>query len=209
MPERSADDIDVNDIISSINLNKGLVKGLLDLNCDELAAVMAEIANQAEIPTATIKKTRADLPSFSTMKWSHFALQFGLPLNPMHIHYTMLQSFKTPRYRLPPSLHKVMFENGWHWQDVYRERHAQTREEARMRILDLVCQLNNGYLCFVLINDVMQYIVPIVALFQGRILDMPEEAKMATKYSTGSEFEHGVSTWFNLCRLSHISQICW
>jgi hypothetical protein len=44
-------------------------------------------------------------------------------------------------------------------------------------ILDLVCQLNNGYLCFMLINDIMQYLVPIVTLFQG-IIDMLEESLM-------------------------------
>jgi hypothetical protein len=49
MSKRSNDDLNVNDIISSINLNKGLVEGLLHLDHDELVAVIAEIANQAEI----------------------------------------------------------------------------------------------------------------------------------------------------------------
>ena len=45
----------------------------------------------------------------------------------------------------------------------------------------------------------MQYIVPIVALFQGRIIDKPEQSMMETRYSTGGEVEHEVSTLFNVC----------
>jgi hypothetical protein len=46
----------------------------------------------------------------------------------------------------------------------------------------------------------MQYIVPIVALFQGRVIDTPEQAMMETQYSTGGGVEHEVSTLFNVCR---------
>lgn len=46
----------------------------------------------------------------------------------------------------------------------------------------------------------MQYIVPIVALFQGRVIDKPEQAMDESKYLTGGEVEHEVSTWFNVCR---------
>ena len=45
----------------------------------------------------------------------------------------------------------------------------------------------------------MQYIVPVVALFQGRVIDKPEQAMIETKYSTGGEVEHKVSTWFDVC----------
>jgi len=46
----------------------------------------------------------------------------------------------------------------------------------------------------------MQYIVPIVALFQGRIIDKPEQPMMETQYSTGGDVEHEVSTLFNVCK---------
>ena len=42
----------------------------------------------------------------------------------------------------------------------------------------------------------MQYIVPIVALFQGRVIDNPEQATTETRHSTGGEVEHEVSTQF-------------
>ena len=45
---------------------------------------------------------------------------------------------------------------------------------------------------------VIQYIVPIVALFQGRVIDHPG-AMVETKYSTEGDVEHEVSTWFDMC----------
>jgi len=45
-----------------------------------------------------------------------------------------------------------------------------------------------------------QYIVPILALFQGRIIDNPEQPMMGTRFSTGGDVEHEVSTLFNVCK---------
>jgi len=39
----------------------------------------------------------------------------------------------------------------------------------------------------------MQYIVPIIALCQGRVIDQPEQAMTGTEYSIGCEVEHEVS----------------
>jgi hypothetical protein len=146
MPKRSNDDINVDDLAESFNMDRGLIEGLLEFDRDELAALFARIAN-ADIPTATFKKARIDPPSFSVAKWSTFAQQFGLPQD---VEQLKLETFTTPKYYLPPSLHEAMFENAWLWQDVYREMIDQTREEARVRILDPVCQPNSVYMHFVL-----------------------------------------------------------
>jgi hypothetical protein len=86
---------------------KGLIDGLQQLDRDELAAVLAHVANVANISTATFKKTRdggklnaIELPSFSAAKWSDFAKQFDLPQNVSRL---QLKPFATPRYHLPPS----------------------------------------------------------------------------------------------------------
>jgi hypothetical protein len=113
-----------------------------ELTSDELAVLLADLANSANLPNATFKKARVDLPSFSAVKWSEFAKEYSLPDNASYLN---LKSFKTPRYRLPPSLHQAMFENAWRWQDVYREKVEQEREEARVRLLEPVCQPNIGY----------------------------------------------------------------
>lgn len=198
MTKRKVDDIDIDEVVESVDLSGGLVGGLLNLGRDELAAFIADIANKGAIPTATFKRARAALPSFSQVKWSNFAQHLGLPNDPSRLH---LQSFVTPSYQLPPSLHEAMFENAWRWQDVYRERVDQTREEARVRILDPVRQANSGDLLCTNSQDMIQYIVPIVALFHGRVVDKPEQTMRETKYSTGGDVEHEVSIWFNLCTL--------
>ena len=145
MPKRSKADIDIESLIESIPLDRGLIDGLQQLDCDELVAVLAHVANVADVSTAAFKKTRIELPSFSVAKWSDFAKQFGLQEDVSKLE---LGSFTTPRYRLPPSLHEAMFENAWRWQDVYREKVDHTREEARVRILDPVCQSNSSYILF-------------------------------------------------------------
>jgi len=45
----------------------------------------------------------------------------------------------------------------------------------------------------------MQYIVPIPALFQGRIIDKSEQSMMEIRYSARGEVEHQVSTLFDVC----------
>ena len=136
MAKRKTVDTNVDDIAESVNLDHGLIAGLLDLQSDELAIFLADIANTANIATTAFKNTRAQLKSFSEAKWTNLAPDFGLPLNPENL---QLEVFETPRYHLPLSLHQTMFVNAWHWQDAYREKVAQSREEARVRILDPVC----------------------------------------------------------------------
>jgi hypothetical protein len=46
----------------------------------------------------------------------------------------------------------------------------------------------------------IQYIVLIVALFQGRVIDEPEQAMVETQYSTGGDVKHEVSMSFHLCK---------
>ena len=45
----------------------------------------------------------------------------------------------------------------------------------------------------------MQYIVLILALFQGHVVDKPEQTMMETKYSTRGQVEHKVSPSYYLC----------
>ncbi|KIL55332.1 hypothetical protein M378DRAFT_28579 [Amanita muscaria Koide BX008] len=171
MTKRSHEDINVDKLIDSINLDKGLRAAFSGLTADELAALLADFANTANLPTAAIKKARVGLPSFSTAKWTEFALQYGLPSNVLHLN---LEPFTTPKYRLPPSLHETMFENAWRWQDVYREKVDQGREEARVRLLEPVLYCSD------------------FSIIQGRVIDEPEQAMVATQYSTGGDVEHEI-----------------
>ena len=44
-----------------------------------------------------------------------------------------------------------------------------------------------------------QYLIPIVGLFQGRIVDMPDHPMAPTAYSSGGAVEHKVSVFLNIC----------
>jgi hypothetical protein len=136
-------DIDVDDILASMNLDRGLRAAVLELSQDELAAVLGELANHGNLPTSAVKKARVDLPSFSKAKWSDFALEYGLPRVASAL---SLGTFTTPKYRLPPSLHETILENAWRWQDVYRERMFQETEAGKVRFLEPVCQPNGDYM---------------------------------------------------------------
>jgi hypothetical protein len=198
-------DVDVDDIIDSMNLDNGLRLAFSELTADEQTALLADFANSASLPNSAFKKARVDLPSFCAAKWSTFAEEFGLPTDAGEL---KLKSFHTPKYQLPPSLHQAMFANAWRWQDVYREKIDQEMEEDRLRLLEPVCQPNSDNMRRTDDWLMMQYIVPIVALFQGRVIDKPEQAMLETTYSTGGEVKHKVSMSF-LCAspVTYISQM--
>ncbi|KAF8718635.1 hypothetical protein AX14_011683 [Amanita brunnescens Koide BX004] len=166
-PERT-DGSDVDSIVESED--NGLTDRLLQVDRDELTKLLAHISNEASITTAMIKAAKTELSSFSTTKWSKFAKTHGLPENPSDLR---LERFSTPRYRLPLSLQASMFENAWRWNDVYGEKIIHTREAPRVKILE-------------------PYIVPILALFQGRLIDKPEAPMIKTEYSSGGEVEHEI-----------------
>ena len=170
-----------------VKLEKGWLGKFLELPPEELAKVLADIANQGNVKTSSIKKARTSLPSFSGVKWIDFAEKIGLR---NRLDNNQFERVTTPTYWLPPSIHEMMFEVAWRTQDVYQEHHVQRREAARVRIMDPVC-LQSHFLCF---SDfkICQYLVRIIGLFQGRIIDKPEQDMLATEYASGGEVEHGV-----------------
>jgi hypothetical protein len=113
---RKADD--VANAIASVQLDEGWLQQLLEVEPDNLALILGEIANTARISSSTLKKARTSLPSFSDAKWNDFAEQFGLPLSPTLL---QLKNFETPVYRLPMSFHEQLVQMAWRSQDVYRE----------------------------------------------------------------------------------------
>ncbi|KAN0078375.1 hypothetical protein V8E55_010432 [Tylopilus felleus] len=74
---------------------------------------------------------------------------------------------KLDSYPITPTIAEV----AWRIQDVYQERVSQERAEVRVRAFDA-------------------YLVPIVRLLQGRVIDKPEHPMTSTAYSSGGEVEH-------------------
>jgi hypothetical protein len=120
-----------------LNVNIDLQSEFLEMTTDERVTLLADFANLANIPNTDIRKARSELPSFSTVKWTEYAEKHNLPLNAS---YLVPPPFTTPQYRLPPSFHATMLENAWHWQDVYCEVGDWGGEDARLRLLEPVCQ---------------------------------------------------------------------
>lgn len=150
-----------------------------------MVQILALIPNQ-DIKTPNIKR------SFSAAKWSDLAKQFGFA-DSFENNVLVFESVITPVYNLPPSFHVNMFEMAWRSQDVYQER----MEQSRVRIMDPVRDLLYFLTCFLIIVYI-QYLVPIIGLFQGRVIDnlKPEERMRETDYSSGGggEVEHEVGT---------------
>jgi hypothetical protein len=127
----------VTSAINSVQLRKGWLPKLLQVNHDNLALILGEIANEAKISSYDFKKARTTLRSFSTTNWADFATQFGLPSDP-EVFMTNAKQATIPVFRLPPSFHKRIVEVAWRAQDVYREILDQREEAARVRVLDTV-----------------------------------------------------------------------
>ena len=66
------------EVTVTVNLEEGWLGKFLELPTDELAKLLADIANHGKVKTATIEKARTSLPSFSGVKWIDFAERFGL-----------------------------------------------------------------------------------------------------------------------------------
>jgi len=132
------------EVAASVDLEEGWLDKFLELPKDELAKLLGDIANHGKVKTVAIKKARTSLPSFSGAKWADFAEGFNLPVN---MENNQFKRVVIPVYRLPPSVHEIMFEAAWRTQDVYQEWQAQRREAARVRIMDPVCP-QTRLLCF-------------------------------------------------------------
>ncbi|EDR03293.1 uncharacterized protein LACBIDRAFT_307360 [Laccaria bicolor S238N-H82] len=66
-----------------------------------------------------------------------------------------------------------MFEEAWQTEDVYQEWQVQRKEAARARIMD-------------------PYLVQIIGLFQGQVIDKPEQDILETEYTSGGKVENKI-----------------
>jgi hypothetical protein len=177
----------VENMTSSVDLEEGWLDKLLELPGDELANLLGDIANHGKIKTAAIRKARIGLPSFSGAKWSDFTEQFGFP---DELENNQFEQVVTPVYTL----------------DVYQERQEHRREAGRVRIMDPVRQ-QLVKLLRATILVYAQYLVRIIGLFLGRIIDKPEQEMLETESATGGEVEHEVRTSLHPDLLTTLSTV--
>lgn len=127
-----------------------------DLAPDAQLVVMAKMHYLLNIDPHAFKRVCAHiLSSSSESKWNDLAPRLGLPANLEMMMRRELGTFTPPLCMLPPSLLESMYKNGWQNMDVYQEKVDQAAERAKAKLLDPI-------------------LLPILAIFQGRIVDTCE-----------------------------------
>ena len=53
---------------------------------------------------------------------------------------------------------------------------------------------------------IAQYLVRIIGLFQGRVIDKPEQAMLETEYASGGEVEHEVCISL-VCQIVNLTSV--
>lgn len=156
---------------------------------EEVAIYFAHVANLTGVKDRAFKKARITLPSSSAASWTNMAFEWGFPF---HVESLELDPFIVPECFLPPSFHKRTYEAAWAALDVYREPEEQATEASRLKSLEPVSTMY--YPEASLPNTpFLKYILNILALFRGRMYDLPEKSLPASKWSSGGEVAHEVS----------------
>ena len=154
------------------------------------ALLLAHVAQKAGVTEKEFKKIRLTLPSSLQEKWEKVAPSLGLATNLIYPGIK-LPWHSPPMCYLPPSFHKELCQAGWRLMDVYQERTYQDREAIKFKLLEPV---SFGSSLFSVTTDKIQtqWFVPILAIFEGRVIDTPESAMAAAFFSSGGAVEHKV-----------------
>ncbi|KAJ7132089.1 hypothetical protein C8R44DRAFT_773015 [Mycena epipterygia] len=165
MSEDSGEEMD--EILEEVGLTPDILKTLQAH--PEATKVVAELANRMRIPDTTLKSARRNLPSFSNITWKEVAAYFTLDFSFNVLVFDPIQTVEA--CFLPPSFHKKNYPHAWSAMDVYAEPTEQVLEASKVRLLD-------------------SFLIPIFALFAGRVADLPEKPMPRTALSSGSSVEH-------------------
>ncbi|TFK57362.1 hypothetical protein OE88DRAFT_1651042 [Heliocybe sulcata] len=164
---------------------RSALASLLKVPEDEAEAILAEriknvqafiavlFGNSADLTPHQYKKAKLSLPCFSAAKWDDVAGQHGLPQAYQRLRTGGANAYSAPTCYLAPSFHRAVFQNGWRVLDVYQESEVQTREAARVRTLE-------------------PFLVAVMAIFRGRIIDKPESPMRRTLETSGGEVVHEI-----------------
>ncbi|KAJ7212078.1 hypothetical protein GGX14DRAFT_621645 [Mycena pura] len=151
----------------------------------EATKIVAEIVNRLGIKDSALKRARVELPSFSKITWGQVASHFGLLRTFGWLSFDSIPGV-TLCY-LPPSFHKELLMRSWSAMNVYAEPTQRKLEAPRVRLLDIARLVSSFQYPGLTLS---QYLVPLFALFAGRIEDFPEHPMPETELSSGGSVEH-------------------
>jgi len=177
------------EVEASVELEDGRLDKFLTMTTDDLARLLGEIANHGKVKTSAIKKARTGLPSFSGAEWRAFAITFGFPST---LDNDLFERASTPVYWLPPSIHRSCLRQ--HGVRKMSTRSARCRGGKRQGS-ELWIRYASKSVCYpdsFLILGYAQYLVHTIGLFQGRVIDKPEQEILETEYASSGEVEHEV-----------------
>ncbi|KAJ7213602.1 hypothetical protein GGX14DRAFT_445532, partial [Mycena pura] len=169
------EDSDIEDLMEDVGLTP---KVLATLKAHpEATKIVAEVVNRLGIKDSALKRARLELPSYLNITWSQVASHFRLSHT-----FTRLDFDPIPGVTLcylPPSFHHELYMRSWSAMNVYAEPAERMLEAPRVRLLDI-------------------YLVPLFALFAGRIEDCPEHVMPETEFSSGGSVEHKIFIVHNI-----------
>jgi hypothetical protein len=166
----------------------GRILAIAGLNVEDgnaVAVLMAQLGNYVGVTTVAFEKARESHVSFSKAKWRDIAGQYNLPRGAFR--RTTLPVHHVPACVLPPSLHITLFESSWRAADVYRDKEMQTREASRVWVLEMVRPFIPRRACGA---NPAQFLLPLIALFRGRIIDKPHIYLSGTEARFRGEISH-------------------
>ena len=126
-------------------------------------------------------------------KWTEVAPLYRVPRGLLNRYRLRLDSrWSPPLCMLPPSMHKAMIKAGWRLMDVYEEKRVQNMDVVGSTSLMRYAQLLLRILC--VLRLWMQWLVSILSLFEGRLMDLLDLDEPRTEFSSGGRVEHQVTT---------------
>ncbi|KAI0286591.1 hypothetical protein BGY98DRAFT_929750 [Russula aff. rugulosa BPL654] len=117
---------------------------------------------------------KGGLPSFSSARWNELAPSLGLPDD---LSTAKFDSYRIRPVLLPPSFHEATTKAAWRIQDVYQERLAQDREQARIKVFDaaasLICQTilwhqQPTLVVLIMIGGILFFVIELKFSYQGK-----------------------------------------
>ncbi|KAJ2934555.1 hypothetical protein H1R20_g2529, partial [Candolleomyces eurysporus] len=107
-------------------------------------------------------------------KWAEVAPLYRLPENLLNRYRLRLDyRWSPPLCMLPPSMHKAMIKDGWRLMDVYEEKLVQNMDFVGLKLIDA-------------------WLIPILGLFEGRLIDLLDYNEPRTEFSSGGRVERQI-----------------
>ncbi|KAJ7213604.1 hypothetical protein GGX14DRAFT_619159 [Mycena pura] len=192
MPKRKTldEDSDIEDLMEEVGLTPEVLATLK--THPKSTKIVADIVNRLGIKDSALTRARLELPSFLNITWSQVASRFALSRSFSWLNFVIDPIPGVTLCYLPPSFHRELYMRSWSAMNVYAEPTEHISEVPRVRLLDIARLVSLFSIPWSPGLNLSQYLVPIFALFAGRIEDFPEHAMPESEFLSGGSVEHKI-----------------